>query len=526
MARNKKQKKKQVATPKQLTRESAGPTAIRSLWGSGTVASRLTPAKLAGIMQASAEGDNDAQLTLAEEMEERDLIYSSVLRTRKLAVAGVDVTVAASDSEDENAKALAEQVTKLTKQPEFGQLIIDSLDALGKGYSVHEILWDKGETRWTPRYKHRDPRFFMPHPKRPDELRIIDESDMQNGVEMPQFKFIVHTPNLKTGLMHRGGLARLAAFSYVCKMYGIKDWLGFLEIYGIPLRIGKYDNNAKPEEVEILKTAVMNLGSDAAAVMPESMQIEFQQIAQTAGASDVFARLAEFVDKQVTIAVLGQSATTEGTPGRLGNDEAQSEVRQDIVDYDSLQLANTLNRDLVKPFIDLNFGVQDEYPAIVISVPEKEDLSLMAGILEKLVPLGLPVEAKDVLRKLGLPEPKAGASLLGVTAPEAPAESEDTASNRRHVVGCQCLGCLPSARNSQQPSDETDDLVDELTKDWEQQLSPVTAPVLKAINAASSYEELIEILPTLVDDVNTKALVSKLALAGLISYGDGVEDSA
>ena len=62
-------------------------------------ASGLTPGKLGRLLKSSINGDQEAYLALAEEMEERDLHYAGVLGSRKLQVAGLDITVeAASDS--------------------------------------------------------------------------------------------------------------------------------------------------------------------------------------------------------------------------------------------------------------------------------------------------------------------------------------------------------------------------------------------------------------------------------------------
>lgn len=144
-------------------------------------------------------------------------------------------------------------------------------------------------------------------------------------------------------------------------MYGMKDWLGFLESYGIPLRLGKYGPSASEEDKKVLKTAVANIGSDAAAILPDSMVIEFQQVAQASGASEGFSRIVEWIDRQISKAVLGQTATTEGTPGKLGNEASQEAVRQDIIAADARQLANTLNRDLIRPYIDINYGPQAVY---------------------------------------------------------------------------------------------------------------------------------------------------------------------
>src|SRR5512139_277958 len=82
-----------------LTTELAAPslTGIRSVWDA-SVASGLTPYRLANLLQRAAEGEIAEYLTLAEEMEERDLHYRCEIAKRKLAVASLPVTVeAASD---------------------------------------------------------------------------------------------------------------------------------------------------------------------------------------------------------------------------------------------------------------------------------------------------------------------------------------------------------------------------------------------------------------------------------------------
>ena len=69
-----------------LRREPAAPTldGVRTIW-TQTVASGLTPERLARLLQDAAEGSPEAYLTLAEEIEEREPHYRSVLGTRKRA---------------------------------------------------------------------------------------------------------------------------------------------------------------------------------------------------------------------------------------------------------------------------------------------------------------------------------------------------------------------------------------------------------------------------------------------------------
>ena len=151
----------------------------------------------------------------------------------------------------------------MVKLAGFRGLLKDLLDALGKGYSVTEIMWRRGGS-WQPEsYEWRDQRFFTFDRESRRKIRLLDAANMAEGIELAPYKFIVHLPHLKTGLPIRGGIARVAAWAYLCKNYTVKDWLTFAEVFGMPLRIGRYQNGALKEDIQILKMAVANLGSDA-----------------------------------------------------------------------------------------------------------------------------------------------------------------------------------------------------------------------------------------------------------------------
>ena len=117
----------------QLTEElaAARTTGIRQIWHS-SVASGLTPGRLANILQAAAEGSAHDYLTLAEDMEERDLHYASVLGTRKLAISGLNIRVEAASDDPEDVRR-ADALSELVGSPEFGELQADLTDAVGKG---------------------------------------------------------------------------------------------------------------------------------------------------------------------------------------------------------------------------------------------------------------------------------------------------------------------------------------------------------------------------------------------------------
>ena len=418
-----------------LTREIAAPVlaGVRTIW-TDTVASGLTPATLAGVLQAAAMGDHDSQLTLAEEMEERDLHYACELSKRKLAVGRLPITVEAA-SDDAKDIEIADAVRALTKRAGVRGLVKDALDALGKGFSVSEIMWDRTGSKWWPAgYEYRDPRWFTWDKVSLRRLLLKDESNI-DGIPLAPYKFIVHVPRIKSGIPIRGGLARLAAWAFMCKGYTVKDWLAFAEVFGMPLRMGKYGPSASEADKNVLRMAVANLGSDAAAIFPESMQVELVEAAKSSS-QDFFKILADYLDTQISKGILGQTASASGTPGKLGDEKLQSEVRDDIRDDDAEQLEETIQRDLVQPFVDLNFGPQEAYPQIQLRAPESEDLAAHADALAKLVPLSLRVEQSVVRDRFGWPDPDKNAKpedLLGAP-PAAPAAGLNRALNRAQTL--------------------------------------------------------------------------------------------
>ena len=123
----------------------------------------LTPEKLIAIQREAEAGDPYLYLELAEEMEEKDLHYLAVIGTRKQAVAGAELIVTPASEAAEDLRA-ADLVRDFVGGGAFDleSALYDILDAVGKGFSATEIIWDTAGREWIPkRLMWRDPRWFM-----------------------------------------------------------------------------------------------------------------------------------------------------------------------------------------------------------------------------------------------------------------------------------------------------------------------------------------------------------------------------
>lgn len=494
------------------------------------MASRLTPARMARILREAAMGEMHDFLTLAEEMEEIEPQYASVLSTRKRAIQSIELQVEASGDSAEEIKLADAVRDQIADHPGTYDLIGDLLDGLGKGYSVVELVWDVEGRQWRPdRFEWHDPRLFQFDRETRKELRKRVQGDF-NGAPLEPFKFIRHVPKLKSGIPARNGLARLALWIFLLKTYSLKDWAAFLEVHGMPLRLGKYGSAASEADKRVLLNAVRNLGSDAAAIVPAGMEIEF---VETKGFSEKpFEGFAMYLDKAISKAIIGQTMTAD-EGGSLAQAKVHDNVRIDIKKADAKQLNGTLARDLVRPFIDLNYGPRDKYPQLLVVVTEPEDIKTLSEALSKLVPLGLKVQSSEVRDRIGFADPDEGAEVLGAQpAPEKPAARSKTvpavpaakpAMNRMHMAGCPCCGGGPRALNAEMldPEDERDVLVEEALADWEPDMRPVLDAIVEATARATNYAELEAELDRLTADLPTDNLARRIAVATLKARGLG-----
>jgi phage gp29-like protein len=433
-----------------LRDEQAAPTmsGVRNIYSSMHPSAGLTPERLTQILREAEFGDPFLYLELAEEMEEKDLHYLAVLNTRKEAVSQLDLEVRPASGEKDDLRAAAMVRAMLAGDAlDIASAMVDILDAIGKGFSATEIIWDTSNREWFPRrLRRRDPRWFMFDWVSGEELLVrsmknegpsiaVDGEQAARGSHFKgsglygalrggigiqpltepllPYKFIVHLAKAKAGLPIRGGLARAAGWSYLFKNYVLKDWVTFAEVFGQPLRVGKYGAGATEQDKDRLLQAVANIGTDAAAIIPESMLIEFTEARQT-GSAELYQSFCAYLDAQVSKAVLGQTLTTEipqGAGSRAAA-EVHDSVRRDIMSADARRLAATINRDLIRPIVDLNLGPRKNYPRLALGMADDADVTDFVDIVTKLADHGMRIGQRTVLRRLGIPEPEESEPIL------------------------------------------------------------------------------------------------------------------
>ena len=107
------------------------------------------------------------------------------------------------------------------------------------------------------------------------------------------------------------------------------------------------------------------------------------------------------MDRQVSKAVLGQTATNDAAPGSHAIGSTHRLVQEDLERFDAFLLSATINQQLVRKMVAFTFGPQEKYPVLTIGRPDELPIETIVSAIEKLGPLGLEVEESQVLDRLG-----------------------------------------------------------------------------------------------------------------------------
>jgi len=115
---------------------------------------------------------------------------------------------------------------------------------------------------------------------------------------------------------------------------------------------------------------------------------------------DVYFRLLEYLGDAVNKVILGQTASSGDSSG-LSKGDAQSKVRQDILEGDCQTLQRVIDAQLIKPWMRFNYGETVPVPHLVIECAAPEDEVSKASVLKTLYEAGFEADAAEVSEAFG-----------------------------------------------------------------------------------------------------------------------------
>lgn len=333
-----------------------------------------------------------------EAIERRDDVLQCVAPKRRKAVARRNVEVLIATGVDDTQKAEAEkhqaalkyfyenlESTNAVDQNERGGvslLLRQMMDAVGKRYAVHEILWkfqdaplalarDAGETaeagetpalpgRVTAKLQFVPLQFFE---NRTGRLRFLETDFAVEGVTLDEGGWMVTVGD---------GIMEACAVAYMFKRLPMQDWLHYSAKHGMPGVHGKTDAEKGSEQWNNVRDAVATVAANFSCVTSLNEVIEKIDLSTTGELP--YPSLVERMDRAMAALWRGADLSTlsagsgEGTGASLQDDE------KDLLEADDARIIEeTLQRNLDAKVIEFIFGEGVKPLAYVTLAPSSAD---------------------------------------------------------------------------------------------------------------------------------------------------------
>ncbi len=430
----------------------------------------------------------------------------SEMQKRKLAVIGKewDIEPASDDAQDVKVAEFIKEVFSKFSYDTARQAL---LSGIVTGFKPAEVMWDYSEGDiWIKSINGGSPRRFVFDLD--GNLRLLTWKNMIEGEDLPDRKFVVFRNPSNNNSPYGDALGRALYWPVWFKKNGVKFWAVFLDKFGQPTPWGKYPPGTEETVQNKLLESLKAMQTDQAIITPDNMAVELLEAAR-ASSVDSYDRWEKFWNDAITFVILGQTATTEGTPGKLGSEEARTDIREEIVKADADLLSECQNNMLIPWLCDYNFPGLKKYPKVWVRTEAEKDLKPLAERDQIIVKnIGLPVSKKYFYDTYGIPAPEEDEEV--VTPPQSPAPLGFAEATRlRQGSGGQ----------GKQSQEDLENLVSDAIK--KKGLEEFHDSLIGIVDGAKSLEDLESTVLNKFGNLKIEKLRDLLSVAFLISYMRG-----
>jgi len=294
-----------------------------------------------------ARNVNNPRRKLLYEMYENikyDGHLQAVMNKRIMAITNKKVVYSEKGKEGEVFENIQELITHA---PWFYEMSKYMQEQIIYGHSLIELIPDKGFVA--------DAVLINRTNVKPETGEILINPNDSKGIPFrddPVYsKYLIEVGGKKDL-----GLLLTASMYVVYKRGGFANWATFQEIFGMPLRVGKYnpfDDNTRKK----LNEAFENAGSAAHLIIPNGTEIEHHDNNAT-GKADVFKDIIEVSNAEISKLFLGQTMTTDNGSSR-SQSETHKEVEEDINLNDLIRNEYLLNWPIKNKLIEIGYPIAE-----------------------------------------------------------------------------------------------------------------------------------------------------------------------
>lgn len=259
--------------------------------------------------------------------------FTAVWEQRSLAITNTTLSF-----QDKEGKEI-ESINKLVNTHYFEQLLNLILDSKLWGYSLIHANFNEGLVQLVPRANvYPQKRIVTRNPFDETGISYIDPpySSLYAGI----------------GQIDDIGLLYIVTALVILKNGNYSDWAQYNEMFGQPIRIGKYDPNM-PGQREQMDESMANMGAKPWVTIPDGASMEIIE-SNRSGAVDTYDKFHDRAEQAISKLIVGQTMTTTN-----GSSRAQGEVHERvatrIAQSDRRFVLRYLNNEIRQMMIDQGF---------------------------------------------------------------------------------------------------------------------------------------------------------------------------
>lgn len=340
---------------------------------------------------------------------ERDTHISSIIQSAKLNVAGMKYDVLPFIGEKEKkASARNEEIARFVKRSlkstgYFPQHLFNLMDAIGKGFSCSEIVWEITDEGIVPKKILNRPQRRIQFDAVTREPKIRNMSNPYLGDPLPDKKFIIHRISSTWENPFGDPLDQSLYWMWLFKRMVLKFWMQHLEVGAASVPIVKHPAKALPAVKDEALAIAQTIRSGAYGRIPADFDIIWAEAKNAIANAETYNAFVRVMNDEMSKCVNGQTLTAEagssegkGTQA-LGNVHQGTQSNRDV--FRAEGLASTLNSTIVKWMVDFNYGNVDGYPEFRFDLEQSDDLVSESTIVKNLTDAGYDIDAEELSEK-------------------------------------------------------------------------------------------------------------------------------
>lgn len=340
---------------------------------------------------------------------------SAVLNTLKMIVAGKKWEIIPfKTSKAKEASARNQEVAETVKKnfegvDNFSQDLYELNDAIGKGFSASEVIWNVDKEITIQKLMNR-PQRRIQFDAVTREPKIRKISNPYYGDPVPERKMIIHRASSKYENPFGDALDQNIYWMWMFKRVVTRFWATHLEVGVAPVPIVQHPAGANSKLKDEALVIAQQIRNGAYGRIPENMSIIWAEAKNMAQAGMTYGQFLDHCDNQVTKAILGQVLTTEGSGKEGSGSKALGDIHSDVLEarvtFYSNSLACTLNSSVVKWIVDYNYANVEGYPRFQFITKKPLDRKTEAEIVKILCDAGFDVDEQYIHDTLEVPVKK------------------------------------------------------------------------------------------------------------------------